>query len=80
MLGLSLLIFGASGQVCFLQPMAITIFFGLAISTTLILVVIPCAYGALMDLHRFFAHPWRGLRALVLDQPMHAAVQEEVRS
>jgi len=80
MLGLSPLTFFASGQARFLQPMAITIFFGLAFSTILILVVIPCAYGALIDLHSFLAHPWRSLRALVLDRPMHATAQEGVRS
>ena len=80
MLGLSLLIFGASGQVCFLQPMAITIFFGLAISTTLILVVIPSAYGASIGLHCFFAHPWHSLPALVLEHPVHATVQEGAHS
>ncbi len=50
MLGLSPLTFFASGQARFLQPMAITIFFGLASSTLLILVVIPCAYAILDDL------------------------------
>ena len=80
MLGLSPLTLFASGQACFLQSMAITIFVGLAISTTLSLVVIPCAYAALIDLHRFFAHPWRSLRAHVLEHPVHATAQEEAHS
>jgi multidrug efflux pump subunit AcrB len=51
MLGLSPLTFFASGQARFLQPMAISVFFGLALTTFLILVVIPCAYAILDDLH-----------------------------
>jgi multidrug efflux pump subunit AcrB len=50
MVGLSPLALFASGQARFLQPMAITIFFGLCSSTVLILIVIPCAYAALEDL------------------------------
>ncbi|MDF1798632.1 MAG: efflux RND transporter permease subunit [Planctomycetota bacterium] len=50
MLGLSPLTFFASGQARFLQPMAISVFFGLALTTVLILVVIPCAYAILDDL------------------------------
>lgn len=52
MLGLSPLTFFASGQARFLQPMAITIFFGLACSTLLILLVVPSAYGVLEDMLR----------------------------
>ena len=50
MVGLSPLALFASGQARFLQPMAITIFYGLASSTVLILIVIPCAYAVLEDL------------------------------
>lgn len=50
MLGLSPLTFFASGQARFLQPMAISVFFGLAFATILILVVVPCAYGVLDDI------------------------------
>jgi multidrug efflux pump subunit AcrB len=64
MLGLSPLTFFASGQARFLQPMAITIFFGLACSTALILFVVPCAYGVLEDLRAFVRHPRGTLRAL----------------
>jgi multidrug efflux pump subunit AcrB len=52
MLGLSPLTFFATGQARFLQPMAISIFFGLAFSTLLILVVVPAAYTVLADLLR----------------------------
>ena len=54
MLGLSPLTFFASGQARFLQPMAISVFFGLAFATVLILVVVPCAYGILDDLLGLF--------------------------
>jgi multidrug efflux pump subunit AcrB len=50
MLGLSPLTFFASGQARFLQPMAISVFFGLGCATVLVLVVVPCAYGVLDDL------------------------------
>lgn len=50
MLGLAPLTFFASGQARFLQPMAISVFFGLAMTTFLILVVVPAAYGILYDL------------------------------
>jgi len=49
MLGLAPLTFFASGQARFLQPMAISVFFGLAMTTFLILVVVPSAYGILYD-------------------------------
>ena len=54
MLGLSPLTFFAAGQARFLQPMAISVFFGLAFATVLILVVVPCAYGILDDLLGLF--------------------------
>ncbi len=50
MLGLSPLAFFAEGQARFLQPMAITLFFGLAVATFLILLLVPCAYLLLDDL------------------------------
>ncbi|MFT7462053.1 MAG: multidrug efflux pump subunit AcrB [Pseudohongiellaceae bacterium] len=55
MLGLAPLTFFASGQARFLQPMAISVFFGLATTTILILAVIPCAYGILDDLLGFLS-------------------------
>ena len=49
MLGLSPLTFFVSGQARFLQPMAITIFFGLLASTLLVLLVVPVVYAILED-------------------------------
>lgn len=49
MLGLAPLTFFASGQARFLQPMAISIFFGLAVATALILVLVPVATVILED-------------------------------
>ncbi|MFT7676752.1 MAG: multidrug efflux pump subunit AcrB [Planctomycetota bacterium] len=50
MLGLSPLVFFVQGQARFLQPMAIAVFFGLAVATALVLVVVPCAYHILDDM------------------------------
>ena len=50
MLGLTPLTFFSSGQARFLQPMAISVFFGLCASTGLILLVIPALYAILEDL------------------------------
>lgn len=52
MLGLFPLTFFASGQARFLQPMAISVFFGLLFATGLILLVVPAAYGLLIDMQR----------------------------
>jgi multidrug efflux pump subunit AcrB len=49
MLGLTPLTFFATGQARFLQPMAITMFFGLGLATFLVLLVVPCAYAVLED-------------------------------
>ncbi|MBL6721576.1 MAG: efflux RND transporter permease subunit, partial [Planctomycetes bacterium] len=50
MAGLTPLTFFASGQARFLQPMAISVFFGLAVATILVLVVVPCIQACLDDL------------------------------
>ncbi len=50
--GLSPLAFFASGQARFLSPMALSITWGLAFSTILILLLIPCFYAAVDDLKR----------------------------
>ena len=71
MLGLSPLTFFASGQARFLQPMAITIFFGLLFSTFLILLVVPCLNGALQDLLVFGRRPRFLVARLVRGQPIH---------
>ena len=49
-LGISPLIFFASGQTAFLSPMAVSLGFGLIFATVLILVVVPCFYMVLDDL------------------------------
>ncbi len=49
-LGVSPLIFFASGQTAFLAPMAISLGFGLVFATGLILIVLPCFYLILDDL------------------------------
>jgi multidrug efflux pump subunit AcrB len=51
-LGISPLIFFASGQTAFLSPMAVSLGFGLVFATILILVVVPCFYMVLDDLRR----------------------------
>lgn len=51
-LGISPLIFFASGQTAFLSPMAVSLGFGLIFATMLILVVVPCFYMVLDDLRR----------------------------
>jgi multidrug efflux pump subunit AcrB len=43
-LGISPLIFFATGQTAFLSPMAVSLGFGLLFATGIILVVIPCIY------------------------------------
>jgi|Deesub1362A_J573_1020465.scaffolds.fasta_scaffold00148_42 multidrug efflux pump subunit AcrB len=61
--GLTPLGFFASGQAKFLSPMAISIIFGLTVSTVLTLVIIPCSYGIVEDIRRFL----RGLMGLRKD-------------
>ena len=51
-LGISPLIFFASGQTAFLSPMAVSLGFGLIFATVLILVVVPCFYMVLDDIRR----------------------------
>ena len=43
--------FETSIQAQFLLPMAITIVFGLAVATLLVLLLVPVVYGILADLH-----------------------------
>ena len=49
-LGISPLIFFASGQTAFLSPMAVSLGFGLIFATILILVVVPCFYMVADDM------------------------------
>ena len=71
MLGLSPLTFFASGQARFLQPMAITIFFGLLCSTLLILLLVPCAYAVLEDLLALARRPRSTALRLARGLPVH---------
>ena len=48
--GLTPLMFETSIQAQFLLPMAITIVFGLAVATLLVLLLVPVVYGILADL------------------------------
>lgn len=50
--GLTPLGFFASGQAKFLSPMAISIIFGLTVSTVLTLIIIPCSYAIVEELRR----------------------------
>ena len=61
--GLTPLMFEKSLQAQFLLPMAITIVFGLAGATILVLVLVPATLGILQDFRRLFAplrHAWSG--------------------
>ncbi len=51
-LGISPLIFFASGQTAFLSPMAVSLGFGLVFATALILIVVPCFYMVLDDMRQ----------------------------
>ncbi|MFQ5841425.1 MAG: efflux RND transporter permease subunit [Thermodesulfobacteriota bacterium] len=50
--GLTPLGFFASGQAKFLAPMAISIIFGLTVSTVLTLIIIPCSYAIVEELRQ----------------------------
>jgi len=50
--GLTPLAFFASGQARFLAPMAISIIFGLTVSTVLTLIIIPCSYAFVEELRQ----------------------------
>jgi len=54
-LGISPLIFFASGQTAFLSPMAVSLGFGLIFATVLILIVLPCFYLIADDLRNYFS-------------------------
>ena len=54
-LGISPLIFFASGQTAFLSPMAVSLGFGLVFATILILIVVPCFYLIMDDLRNALA-------------------------
>ncbi|MCK5640205.1 MAG: efflux RND transporter permease subunit, partial [Gammaproteobacteria bacterium] len=53
-LGISPLIFFATGQTAFLSPMAVSLGYGLLFSTVLILIALPCFYLIADDLREWF--------------------------
>jgi multidrug efflux pump subunit AcrB len=53
-LGVSPLIFFATGQTAFLSPMAVSLGFGLMFATALILLALPCFYLIADDLRSLF--------------------------
>ena len=75
-LGVSPLIFFASGQTAFLAPMAISLGFGLLFATGLILVALPCFYLILDDLrelvYQWVASLWR--RSVPIQAPITTEV------
>jgi len=60
-LGVSPLIFFASGQTAFLSPMAVSLGFGLMFATVLILVVLPCFYLIADDMRNHTCRFMRGV-------------------
>lgn len=66
-LGISPLIFFATGQTAFLSPMAVSLGFGLLFATVLILVVLPCLYLIADDARTFVCTRLR--RALGRPEP-----------
>jgi multidrug efflux pump subunit AcrB len=60
-LGVSPLIFFASGQTAFLSPMAVSLGFGLLFATVLILLTLPCFYLIADDLREWTLRRWRRL-------------------
>lgn len=61
-LGISPLIFFASGQTAFLSPMAVSLGFGLIFATMLILVVLPCFYMIADDLRNYTSAKIRSMK------------------
>lgn len=62
-LGISPLIFFASGQTAFLSPMAVSLGFGLIFATILILVVLPCFYMIADDLRNYVYTQFKEMKA-----------------
>ena len=58
-LGISPLIFFATGQTAFLSPMAVSLGFGLLFATVVILVVVPCFYLIADDMKRWSSRKFR---------------------
>ena len=72
MLGLAPLTFFATGQARFLQPMAISLFFGLALATVLVLVLVPCAYAVLEDVLAWVSRPRATYARMRRREALHA--------
>ena len=58
--GLTPLLFEKSQQAQFLLPMAITLVFGLALATILVLVLLPAILGVQHDIAKFLSWYWNG--------------------
>ncbi len=67
--GLTPLLFEKSLQAQFLLPMAITLVFGLAVATVLVLILVPAVLGIQNDIARFFNWYWNGIPM----RPSHGA-------
>ncbi len=65
-LGVSPLIFFATGQAAFLSPMAISLGFGLLFATVLILIALPCFYLIGDDLHQLSCRYYHKLKHQLL--------------
>jgi multidrug efflux pump subunit AcrB len=62
-LGISPLIFFATGQTAFLSPMAVSLGFGLLFATVIILIAIPCFYLIADDLREYTRARLRTLKS-----------------
>ena len=62
--GLSTLMFETSLQAQFLIPMATTLVFGLAVTTCLVLFLVPATLGVSKDIGAIFNKIWRGLKLI----------------
>lgn len=67
-LGVSPLIFFATGQTAFLSPMAVSLGFGLLFATGLILVSLPCFYLIADDMRQYTCMTVRRLRGLSVEE------------
>ncbi len=78
-LGISPLIFFATGQTAFLSPMAVSLGFGLLFSTLLILLALPSFWLIADDVRRLAARLWHWLfgarRSVSSTEPIHDSTQ-----
>ena len=73
--GLMPIIFERSLQAQYIIPMAVSLGFGILFSTSIILMLVPCLYVMLDDVHRLIARFSRFSRFASPDQPDKVAVQ-----